>query len=321
MKRSIRNQLFFLALASCLIFTALPASAADTTYIKFGGGGAGSMWFFQVGGLAPIWTRQIEGLNVVSQATAGDLVNVRKVGKGELDTAMAHSPTIVAGYNGEDVFKEAYKNIRLMNGVYESAVSIVVLEDSGIKSISDMAGKRVAVGPPGGGSARNSQKLFTALGMWDKIKPRFIAWKDAATALKEGNVDVFFQNGAPHPAVVSVEATHKIRLIGLTKEEGEIFCKKWTGYHMACMPPGTYETIDYPVWIFWDWTMDIVNADVEAKWVYDMLKVSFAEKEKGTLKNIHVLLDQWSPALKVGRGLGVPYHPGAIKYYKEKGLW
>ena len=200
-------------------------------------------------------------------------------------------------------------------------VSICVLKESNIKTLSDMAGKRIALGPPGGGTVRNAQRLFGALGLWDKIKPRNMSFADGATALKEGHVDVLFQNGAPVPNVLSVEATHSIRLIGLTEAEAKIYKQKYPGYRIKHISPKTYATIDYPVLSFGTLMWIATTDKMEDKWIYELLKVTFTEKDKGTLQKIHVRLADISPSIEDGKDIGIPFHSGAIKYYKEKGWW
>jgi len=183
-----------------------------------------------------------------------------------------------------------------------------------------MVGKRIAMGPPGSGTGTNAKRLFGALGLWDKIKPRYMGFADGATALIEGHVDVLMQNGAPIANVISVQAVRPIRLIGLTEKEGKIYKKKYPGYMIKDIAPKTYETIDYPVRSFWSIVFFDTTDKMEDEWIYQIVKVMFAAKKKGTLNKIHVLLKQLAPGLKEGKDLDIPFHPGAIKYYKEKGL-
>ena len=201
-------------------------------------------------------------------------------------------------------------------------VSICVLKDSNIHNLSDLAGKRIAVGNPGGGTVRNAQRIFGALGMWDKIEPKYMSFADGATALKEGHVDVLFQNGAPVPNVLSVQATHPMRLIGLSEEEGKIFKKKYPAYTVDFIKPKTYETIDYPVRSFGNLVWFATSDKLEEKWVHDMLVVLFKAKKEGRLDAISKKLQKnLFPSIKDGRETDIPFHAGAIKYYKEQGLW
>ena len=319
MKSKTFYLLFCLFFALCTVFTS-GVAGAETKYLNFGSSSPGGIWYYIGGGLAPIWTRDIKGLNVVAEATAGDLENARRLGKGEVDISMNHSPTLKSLYYGTGDFKEPHKNVRLVFAIYKSPVSICVLKKSDIKTLSDLAGKKIAMGPPGSGSGKSAKKLFEAIGLWDKITPRYIGYQDGATALKEGHVDCLFQNGAPAANVLSVEATHPIRLLGLTDKEAEQFLAKYPGYVIRDLAPKTYESIDYPVKIFWTVVFVDTNDSVEEKWIYEIVKDTFKEKEKGTFNKIHVLMKQIEPGIEPAKELGIPFHPGAVKYYKEKGL-
>ncbi len=313
--------LLFVAIIAGL--TASPVSAAEK-YISFGGGGPGGNWYIVTGGVAPLLTREIEGLNVVSQATEGDLENAMRLAAGEIDMTINHAPTLYNLYNAKAGFKDKKpaKNIRLMCTYDFMLVSICVLAKSDIYKLSDLVGKKIAVGNPGGGTVRNAQRLFGALGMWDKIEPRYMSFADGATALKEGHVDVLFQNGAPVPNVISVEATHKIRLIGLTEEEAKIFKQKYPAFTVRNIEPKTYETIDYPVRSFGNLMWFATTDRVEEKWIYEIVKSLFTAQKENRLSAIHKRLSKnLSPSIESGRELGIPFHQGAIKYYKEKGLW
>jgi len=297
-----------------------PAAAAETR-INFGTSSPGGIWYYIGGGLAPIWTRNIPDLNVVAEATGGDLENARRLAKGEVDISMNHSPTIKRAYDGVGEFKEPAKDLRLVFAIYDSARSIATLKSSNIKTLAGLAGKKIAVGPPGSGSGKDAKMLFDSIGLGSKVELVYIGYDDGATALKEGAVQAVFQNGAPSANILSIEATHPINLLGLTKDEAKMFMEKNKGYIIKDIPPKTYASIDYPVSIFWNVVFADAHARVEDKVIYEITKTTFAELNKGTFANIHVLMKQINPGIEDGKNLGVPFHPGAIKYYKEIGVW
>lgn len=295
---------------------------AQTKYINFGGSGPGGLWYHMVGGVSPILTREIKGLNVVAEATGGDLENARRMGKKELDMVFLHGATLMDVYHGKGNFKDRppAQKIRILCKVYDSGFTAAVLKDSKIKGYSDLIGKKVAVGPPGSGTLKSAQMVFGALGLLDKVDMKFLGYDDGATALKEGHVDAVMQNGAPASNIMSIEATQPIRLIGLNPEEREMFRKKYPAIVVRDIPAGTYKTVQEPVPSFWSVVYWVTHSDLEEKWGYEILKTVFDPQKKRDLENIQVLYKQLSPGLEEAKDLGVPHHPGAIKFYKEKGL-
>jgi len=307
--------------AGCLLLTPNPLPA-QTKYINFGGSGAGGLWYVMVGGVSPILTREIKGLNVVAEATGGDLENARRIGKKELDMVFLHGATLTDVYQGKGNFKDRppAKNLRVMAKVYASGFTAAVLKDSKIKGYSDMVGKKVAVGPPGSGTLKSAQLVFDALGLTGKVDLKFLGYDDAETALKEGHVDVVMQNGAPASNIMTIEATDPIRLIGLNQKEQEMFRKKNPSLVVRDIPGNTYRTVKEPVPSFWSVVFWVTHSDLEEKWVYEILKTVFDPQKKKVLETIQVLYKELSPGIEEAKDLGIPLHPGAIKFYKEKGL-
>ncbi len=298
------------------------SSSYGADFIKFGGGHLGGTWFTLVGGMSELLTKEIEGLNVSLEASAGSVDNNRLIRAGAIDTALTHALTVYDNWNGVGLFKGkgAFKDIRMLARVYESWHHFVTVEGTGIKTMADLEGKIVTVGSAGSGGAVNSENILRALGLWDKIKPRHLTFADGGRALGDGHVDALGQSSAPMANVVTLEATHKIRMVEFTPEDLDTIVKKFPAYSKSVMPAGTYKTWkkDYPTisfFVYW-----IAHKRLADKWAYEMLKVAFDPKNKEYLKRVH---RQWAPlaaGLDTMKALGIPLHPGAVKFWKEKGL-
>ena len=208
----------------------------------------------------------------------------------------------------------------MVAGVYESWHHFVTLEKNPIHTMSDLKGKTIAIGSAGSGAAANSENILKVLGLFDQVKPLYLTFGASGRALTDGQADAIGMSSAPMPAVVTVEAMHKIRLIELTDEELDKVIKKYPAYKKAVMPAGTYKSWQKPYkaigfQVYW-----AAHKDTDPEVVYMMLKTALDPKNKKFLDKIHKSLKTLSPALDGMAQMGIPLHPGAIKYYKEKGM-
>ena len=186
--------------------------------------------------------------------------------------------------------------------------------------MSDIRGKTIAVGSAGSGAAANSENILKALGIWKDVKPLYLTFGASGRALTDGHADVVGMSSAPMPAIVTVEAMHKIRLIALTDQELDTVVKQYPAYKKTVMPAGVYKSWqkDYPCigfQVYW-----MAQKDLDPQIVYDMLKVAFDPKNKEFLGKVHRQLKTLSPAFDGMKQMGIPLHAGAVKYYKEKGM-
>jgi len=291
-------------------------------FIKFGAASPGGSWFQLVGGMSALLTRQIDGLVVSMEPTAGSVDNNRIIRRGGVDIALTHALTAYDNWNGVGLFKGkgAFKDIRMLARVYVSWHHWVALEGSGVKSMSDLAGKRVALGPAGSGSAVNSENILRSLGLWEKITPRHLTFSDAGRALGDGHIDALGLSSAPMASVVTLEATHKIRMIELSEAEIGKVLGDFPAYSKDIMPPKVYKTWDkpYPAVSFYVYLM--AHKKLADKWAYEVLRVAFDPKNKKYLARVHRQWTTLAPGLDSMKAMGVPLHPGAVRFWKEKGL-
>ena len=323
MKQHYLHKCFWILLGVLLVlFLATDQVSAKSQFIRLGSGGPGGSWFQMAGGLSNLFNKKIENVNVSVVSSGGSVALMRLIRKGELEATFTHTLTAYDSWNGVGKFEKegAWKGIRMMSGMYESVHHFVVREDSGIKNMSDLVGKRVNVGSPGSGSAANSTLILKALGLYDKVKINNLSFGDAGRAMADGQMDALGMSGAPMAAVVTLEASRKIRVLGLSDEEFKKVFAQSPFYYETTLPAGVYKTWNQPTeciafqvfWISYD------KFDPEA--VYKMLKVAYDPSNKDYLISVHRQFAGMSPAFKPMKGLGIPLHTGAVKYWKEKGM-
>ena len=208
----------------------------------------------------------------------------------------------------------------MMTGMYESVHHFVVREDSGIKSMSELAGKRVNVGSPGSGSAANSTIILEGLGLYDKVKINNLSFGDAGRAVGDGQMDALGMSGAPMSAVVTLEASRKIRVLEFSDAEFKKIFTKSPFYYKTTLPAGVYKSWNKPTDLIAFQVYWIAHEKFDPEAVYKMLKVAYDPANKDYLKSVHRQFGGMSAALKPMKGLGIPLHPGAVKYWKEQGM-
>ena len=324
MNKKRRTFLFvgiFALLATSL--TTSTAVFAAKKRIVFGGGPAGGT--FQVVANAiqvydPI--KNLEGYNVQAQSSAGSVENLRKVDKGKSHFGVVYSGHVYLGRNG--LMKndnKKYENVMAVAWLYGAPAQLVVRKGSGIKSTKDLVGKKVGVGNAGSGAFANCELFFTHMGVWDKIERNAMGYNDAAAAFGNNQLDAFWLFTAfPSGAVIMAAQTNDIELVDLGKDATESgFYEKYPYFSKLVVPAGTYRGVDVDTPSFQDSALWVANADVSEQLVYDMLSAIYTDEglahmkeQKKTFKNM---------ALETGaQGVVTPWHPGAVKFWKEKGF-
>jgi TRAP transporter TAXI family solute receptor len=310
---------FFLA----AVMLAVPALSLAAERVVFSGGPAGGT--FQVVANAvqvygPI--KESEVYRVRAQSSAGSVENLRKVNSGKAQMGTVYSGHVYLGRNGRlknDTKK--YENVMAVAWLYGAPGQLVVRKGSGIKSTKDLVGKKVGVGNAGSGAFANCELFFTHMGVWDKIERNAMGYNDAAQAFGNNQLDAFWLFTAfPSGAVIMAAQTNDIELVNLGKDAEESgFFAEYPYFSKLSVPAGTYRGVDIDTPSFQDSALWVANADVPADVVYDMLSKIFTEEglahmrsQKKTFKSMSVQTGT--------QGVVTPWHPGAEKFWKEKGM-
>ena len=309
--------------AVSLVIFAFSAESFAKTRIIFGGGPAGGT--FQVVANAIQVYKPVKAekdFSVKAQTSAGSVENLRKTDAGRQQMSVVYSGHVWLGRNGQmknDAKK--YENVLAVSWLYGAPGQMVVRADSGIKSVKDLAGKKVGVGNAGSGAFANCELFFTHMGVWDKIERNAMGYNDAAAAFGNNQLDAFWLFTAfPSGAVIMAAQTNKIALLDLNADaEASGFYKKYPYFGKLAVPAGTYKGVDYDAPSFQDSALWVANAKVPDDVVYKLLTLVYSDEglkhmieQKKTFKNM---------SLKTGAtNIATPFHPGAEKFWKEKGM-
>jgi TRAP transporter TAXI family solute receptor len=307
-------------------FTAAAQWKPEVKFIKIGVSSAGGDWFR---GGAKFSTMIPAALPEVAASTVigGGVVNVTRIGKGEAQIAFALTPYPEQGYKGESKhYPTPLKNVRLIasNLGRTVVVAMVVLKDSPIKGLQDLKGKRIVPGDRGWGTTELVEALMAGAGMGpDKFKAdggtiSYTSITDRSKALQDRNVDaIFIPAQVNYPDLMAVQQAVGIRVIGFPNDLVDRTLSTMPGLVKSKVPKGLYGVVDQDLGSPGFLQQLIVDAGLSDELVYRITKLWWQR-----IKEIHEVapgLDQADVRMAMEHAT-IPFHPGALRYYKEIGV-
>ncbi|MEA3360291.1 MAG: TAXI family TRAP transporter solute-binding subunit [Thermodesulfobacteriota bacterium] len=291
--------------------------------IVFGGGPAGGTFQVVANGIQvykPV--KAIEEFTVKAQTSAGSVENLRKTDSGKQQMSVVYSGHVWLGRNGKmKNDPKKYENVLAVSWLYGAPAQMVVRKGSGIKSVKDLVGKKVGVGNAGSGAFANCDLFFTHMGIWNKIERNAMGYNDAAAAFGNRQLDAFWLFTAfPSGAVIMAAQTNDIDLLDLDADaKASGFYEKYPYFGKLAVPAGTYKGVGYEAPSFQDSALWVANAKVPADVVYKLLSTIYSDEG---LKHMYAMKKTFkNMSLKTGAtNIVTPFHPGAEKFWKEKGM-
>ena len=306
------------SIALLSIFAGCSKKAAQKDFILATGGTSGTYYPFG-GAMAQVWNDGIEGMTVTAQATGASAENLRLIGKSEAEFAIVQNDVMDYAYQGIDLFEgEKVPNLATIGTLYPEVVQIAVSKDSGIKSIADFKGKRISVGAAGSGVEFNAKQVLEGYGLtFNDIKKSNLSFKESADGIQNGTLDgCFIVAGVPNAALQELAFTAGLELIPVDTPTAKKIAGRYSFYTIETIPGGTYKGTDKDVQALAIKATLAVSAKLDEDTVYDMTKCLFENLDK--LGASHAKGKEVSIAQAV-TGVSVPFHPGAVRYFKEKG--
>lgn len=312
MKKGFARLLVF----ALVIGMAATAAAEDLTLAT--GGTAGTYYPFG-GAMAKIWNAKIEGMNVTAQTTGASGENIRLVNKKEAELALVQSDTLDQAWNATEAFKEPLKEMSALAVLYPEIVQVVVATDSPIQSMADLKGKKVGVGAPGSGTEANFRQLLDAYGMTrEDVGAQFLSFSESAEAFKDKHIEAFIVTaGIPNAGIMDVATQNTIRILDIPADVAAKMIQKYPFLAPAKIPADTYKGLSTEVSTVAVNAVLIAANDMKPETAYRLTQTLLENKEE--LAAAHAKGKEVSPAYAV-KGVSIPFHPGAVKYYQEKGL-
>jgi uncharacterized protein len=294
------------------------AQAQAVKLVLATGGTAGTYYPFG-GAMAKIWGAKIPGMNVTAQATGASAENVRLVNKKEAELALVQSDTIDFAYNAKETFKEKLTNMRAIGVLYPEILQFVVRGGSAVKTFSDLKGMKIGVGAPGSGTEANFRQLLDIYGIGkEDIKAQYLSFAESAEQFKDKHIDAFIVvAGIPNSAIMDVGAMHSLRLLAFEPDIIAKLVQKYPFLAPAIIPANTYKNQTADVRTVAVNAVLIANSELKDDVVYNLTKALFDNQAE--LAATHAKGKEVNAKTAV-QGVSIPFHPGAVKYFKEKGL-
>lgn len=285
-------------------------------------GSTGGTYYPLGGAMANTWNKHLAGkVQVTSQPSGASVENLKRMGKGEVQLGMSMNNIADDAWKGlGDSFKDtgAIKNFRSIGVIYPEVYQGIAAADSKITTIADLKGKKVAIGPTGSGTAVISKDIFAEYNLTlNDFKPEYAGFGDAASKFKDGHIDANFGVlSVPAAAIQDVMTVRKVRIIEI---KGEMFDKlkaKYPFFSQYVIPAGTYGN-DKDVYTVAMQAALYCTADLPEDLVYNITKVFYEQSAEIGAAHAAGKSIALSKALD---GITTPLHPGAVKYYTEKGI-
>lgn len=317
MKRLISKSMMAAALA--LSSFSIPGTAKADEFINVLTGGTSGVYYPLGVALAKIYGDGIQGARTQVQATKASVenLNLLQQGKGEIAFSLGDSVKLAAEGNAEAGFKAPLEKLRGIAAIYPNYIQIVASKDSGIKTLADLKGKSISVGAAKSGTELNARAIFGADGISydDLAKTEYLPFAESVELIKNRQLDATLQSAGLGVASLKDLATSvPINVVAVPKHVAD---KLGAPYVATTIPANTYDgqTEDVP-------TVAVVNflvtrADVSDETAYQMTKLLFDNLPALTAAHNAASAIKLEDAIK---GMPIPLHPGAERYYKEKGL-
>ena len=326
--RSLPGRMRAVVLVALLAWVWAPGQvlASEAKYnLKIGGTTIGGAFYPVAAAIGQVLNQKSTRFNVTVQTTGGAGANIRLVDQGEIDVGLSVTPISYYAFNGLGTWEKKYP-VRSLMTFFPNAMTFITLESSNIKSIADLKGKKITAGGPGAQWEAFMEPILSLYNMSFKDFSRvlYMGQEAAGNALKDGVVDAVFLGGgnpniAPTPALASLESTHKMHLLLVPENMLERLKEKYPFLDKIKVRGGVYKA--QPQDAIWPDTGSmhlVVSPKADPEMIYQLVKAIYEHREE--IARTNPLARDISPD-RVAIKTGIPYHEGAIRYYREIKVW
>ena len=314
MKHRIRSS----AICAALVAAAVYAPAASAQQLTFMTGPQGGVWVPLGGALKGMWEKAIPGLQITAQPGAG-IANIRGVDEDKAHIGFGNTITTVDGVAGRAPFPRKTTKVCNLASLYPQYFQVVVRSDAKINSIADLKGKTLVAQPKGNTAELVTQELLAANGVsGSQLKISYQAsYTDAVDMIKDGHAQAFtLGTTIPASSVMDLASARDVKLLPITDAEVNAMRKTNRGYIKQTIPANTYPKQDKPVDVIAYATHVVVACNLPEQTVYTMTKVMASSIKDMAAVNKAI---GGLTVKAMAEDVGVPFHPGAAKFYKESG--
>ncbi len=307
-------------LGVAVLAVVLAAGSADAQPVKrinIAGGPIGGTWYVLAGGIARLVEKYAPGVRVSVEA-GGGIQNARNVGLKRVVFGFAGSDNAYYAVKGSPDFPQTYELRGVLVG-HPNHLHIVTLADSGIRSVADFRGKRIAVGPPGSNTDALSRVVFAAYGIGENdVKREWLQFREMVEAIKDRTVDAgFLAAGAPASSIIDLTTLHAVRFVPLEPDKIEAIVKEHPYLRGEVIARGTYKGQSDDVPVIANLAYLVTHKDTDETLVYNVAKAVTEHLDE--LKAVHPVGAAWGLE-KTARGMAIELHDGMKRLLREKKL-
>ena len=315
----MKSLISFVAVIAATAFSGM-ASAQN---ISIATGGTGGVYYPLGGGMAAALSKFVPGMQATAEVTGGSVDNLKLIGSGKPYIALAMADASQDAYKGEDKFKGHAVPLRTLMILYPNRMHVVTVEGRGINKIADLKGKRVSTGSPGSATEVMGFRVIEAAGL-DKdkdMKRERLGVAESVNAVKDGKIDAFFWvGGLPTAAVTDLANTPgtKVKLVDHAETVAVMNKKYGNLYVEDSIPKATYKGMDTDNKQATVMNILVTHEKMDDKTAYNIVKTIFDKRTD--LIAVHKEAENFRLENQKASGSPIPFHPGAAKYFAEKGV-
>ncbi len=297
--------------------------AQEKIQLSIGTGGTGGVYYPLGGGLASVLSKHVPGMQATAEVTGGSVDNLNLIGTGKPYLGFTMSDAALDAYRGVDKFKGKKVPLRTLAVLYPNRMHVVSVEGAGVNKFEDLKGKRVSTGSPGSATEVMAFRLIEAAGL-DKdrdMRRERLGVAESVNALKDRKIDAFFWvGGLPTAAVTDLAATPgvKIKMV----DHAHLVAKMNQKYGNLCVvdaiPKSTYAGMAADNKQATVMNILVANENLSDQAAYNITKAIFEQRDE--LIAVHKEATNFKLENQKEAATPIPFHPGAVKYYKEKGV-
>src|ERR1700716_574991 len=296
---------------------------AQQKTMAIGTGGTGGVYYPLGGAIANVLSKALPNLQATAEVTGGSIDNLKLIGTGQSEMAFTMADAALDAMQGQEKFKNNKVALQPLLVVYPNRMHVVTVDGAGIETMADLKGKRVSTGSPGGATEVMAFRVIEAAGL-DKdkdMKRERLGVAESVNAIKDRKIDAFFWvGGIPTAAVTDLAATPwvKIKMIdhadlvpAMNKKYGNLYVQDVIGKDM-------YRGMDADNKQATVMNLLVAHQNMDDKTAYSIVKAVFDHRQE--LINVHKEAENFKLENQKSEASPIPWHPGAVKYFAEKGI-
>ncbi|MGZ8210758.1 MAG: TAXI family TRAP transporter solute-binding subunit [Burkholderiales bacterium] len=310
-------------LIAAAVLAGPPGFAAESINLSIATGGTGGVYYPLGGGMANLLSKHVPGMQATAEVTGGSVANLQLISTGKPYIALSMTDAALDAYKGEDKFKGKKVPVRTLMVLYPNRMHVVSVEGTGVNKFEDLKGKRVSTGSPGSATEVMAFRVIEAGGL-DKdrdMRRERLGVAESVNALKDRKIDAFFWvGGLPTAAVTDLAATPgvKIKMIdhahlvqAMNKKYGNLYVED-------AIPKATYPGMAVDNKQATVMNILVANENLSEQAAYNIVKTIFDKRDD--LIAVHKEAANFKLENQKEASSSVPWHPGALKYFKERGV-